>query len=287
MPGASAISCVLHSASRSDPMNFLFRRFSARTLLTIIFLSMGVALPYSTQQTQQPTAIELSKKETVASAFLRSMAFQEYQVRSAAEAMPEELYTYRPAEGKFKDQKPEFGPAEMRTFAEQIKHVACANFGFASELNGDKPPEGCDKGGPDPAKTKRELLIYLRNSFAVIRKSFTAINAKNQFDPIEGPYAGPNTRMGLALVVIWHNADHYGQMIIYLRLNGIVPPASRGNPPALSGNYRDFAAFSSFVHKRPISRACTFMCNNEYLHIFVQAGILGKGALCLPQSTRC
>jgi len=218
-------------------MNFLFRRFSARTLLTIIFLSMGFALPSSTQQTQQPTAIELSKKETVASAFLRSMASQEYQVRSAAEAMPEELYTYRPAEGKFKDQKPEFGPAEMRTFAEQIKHVACANFGFASELNGDKPPEGCDKGGPDPAKTKRELLIYLRNSFAVIRKSFTAINANNQFDPIEGPYAGPNTRMGLALVVIWHDADHYGQMIIYLRLNGIVPPASRPSPPPVKDTY--------------------------------------------------
>src|SRR5258708_22320078 len=103
MPGASAISCVLHSASRSDPMNFLFRRFSTRTLLTIIFLSMGFALPSSTQQTQQPTPIELSKKETVASAFLRSMAFQEYQGRSATEAMPEEVYTYRPTDGKFND----------------------------------------------------------------------------------------------------------------------------------------------------------------------------------------
>ena len=59
----------------------------------------------------------------------------------------------------------------------------------------------------------------------------------NMFDPIEGPYAGPNTRLGLATVVIWHNADHYDQMIIYLRLNGIVPPASRGNPPALQDNY--------------------------------------------------
>jgi len=58
-------------------MNFLFRLLSARTLLTIIVLSTGFALPASTQQTQQqPTAIELSKKETVATAFLRSMAFQ-------------------------------------------------------------------------------------------------------------------------------------------------------------------------------------------------------------------
>src|SRR6266446_2981497 len=115
-------------------------------------------------QQHEPTAAEMSRKETVASAFLRGIGFQEYQVRSAAEAMPEEKYSYRPAEGKFKNEKPEFGPAEVRTFAEQVKHVACANFAFAAELDGQKPPEGCDKGGPSPAKTKRELLIYLRDS---------------------------------------------------------------------------------------------------------------------------
>src|ERR1700756_4383685 len=218
-------------------MNSPFALFSTRTILTIAFLATAAALPSSSQQPQRPTAIEISKNETVAAAFLRSLAFLEYQVRSAAESMPEELYTFRPAEGNFKNEKPEFGPAEMRTFAEQVKHVACANFAFASELDSQKPPEACDKGGPDPAKTKRELLIYLRNSFVAIRKSFTAITAKNQFDPIEGPYAGPNTRMGLAVAVIWHNADHYGQMIVYLRLNEIVPPASRSNPPPVKDTY--------------------------------------------------
>jgi uncharacterized damage-inducible protein DinB len=186
---------------------------------------------------QQPTAAEISKKETVASALLRGLQYQEYEVRSAAEAMPEEKYGYRPAEGKFKNEKPEFGPAEVRTFAEQVKHVACSNLGFAAELDGQKPPEACDKGGPSPAKTKKELLIYLRDSFAAIRKSLGAIDTKNMFDPIEGPYAGPNTRLGLASVIIWHNADHYGQMLLYLRLNGIVPPASRPNPPKLNETY--------------------------------------------------
>ena len=186
---------------------------------------------------QQPTAAEMSKKETVASAFLRGIGFQEYEVRSAAEAMPEEKYGYRPAEGKFKNEKPQFGPAEVRTFGEQIKHVACANFGFAAEFDGQKPLEACDKGGPSPAKTKKELLIYLRDSFAAIRKSLGAIDAKNMFDPIEGPYAGPNTRLGLATVVVWHAADHYGQMILYLRENNIVPPARRPNPPELQDKY--------------------------------------------------
>jgi len=200
--------------------------------LQLVILGLAAASP-----SQQPTAAELSKKETVASALLRTASLQEYEVRSAAEAMPENLYAYRPAEGKFKSEKPAFGPSEMRTFAEQVKHVACANFAFAAEFDGQRPPAVCDKGGPDPAKTKRELLIYLRNSFAAIGKSFQAINPENQFDPIEGPYAGPNTRLGLAGVVIWHNADHYGQMAVYLRLNGIVPPLSRPNPPPVKDTY--------------------------------------------------
>ena len=180
---------------------------------------------------QQPTAAEMSKNETVASALLRGMKYQEYEIRSAAEAMPEDKYSYRPAEGRFKNEKPEFGPAEVRTFAAQVKHIACSNFGFAAELDGQKPPEACDKGGPSPAHTKKELLIYLRDSFAAIRQSLGAITAQNMYEPIEGPYAGPNTRLGIATVVIWHCADHYGQMTLYLRLNNIVPPASRANPP--------------------------------------------------------
>ena len=186
---------------------------------------------------RRPTAAEMSKKETVASAFLRGFQDQEYEVRSAAEAMPEDKYGYRPAEGKFKNEKQEFGPAEVRTFAQQVKHVACANFAFAAELDGQTPPAACDKEGPSPAKTKKELLIYLRDSFAAVRKSLAAIDAKNMFEPIEGPYAGPNTRLGLANVIVWHNADHYGQMVLYLRENGIVPPASRPNPPELRDSY--------------------------------------------------
>jgi len=201
----------------------------------LLFCSLPLALP--AQDQQRPSAAELSKKETVASALLRIASLQEYEVRAIAEAMPENLYRYQPAEGKFKSEKPAFGPSEVRTFAEQVKHVACANFAFAAEFEGQQPPAVCDKGGPDPAKTKRELLIYLRNSFLAIQKSLQGIKPENQFDPIEGPYAGPNTRLGLAGVVIWHNADHYGQMVVYLRLNGIVPPASQPNRPPIKDTY--------------------------------------------------
>jgi hypothetical protein len=115
--------------------------------------------------------------------------------------------------------------------------VACANFAFAAEFDGQRPPAACDKGGPSPAKSKKELLIYLRDSFVAIHKSLGALDAKNMFDPIEGPYAGPNTRPGLATVVVWHAADHYGQMTLYLRENGIVPPASRTARPPVQDKY--------------------------------------------------
>lgn len=183
---------------------------------------------------RQPTSAELSRVETPGKALVRQFEGQEYEVRSAAEAMPAEKWSYRPAEGMFKNEKPEFGPAEVRTFAEQVKHVACSNFAFAAELDGTKPPDACDKGGPSPAKTRSELLVYLRDSFAALKKSLSAITVKNMYHPMDGPYATPNTRLGLAEVCIWHAADHYGQMTIYLRLNGIVPPTSRPNPPPLS-----------------------------------------------------
>lgn len=186
----------------------------------------------STAPQHQPTAAEMSRSETPGKALSRQWRYQEYELRSAAEAMPADKWDYRPTAGMFKNEKPEFG-AELRTFAEQVKHVACANFAFAAELDGAKPPEACDKGGPSPAHTRAELLVYLRDSFAALKKSLSAITAKNMYHPIEGPYAGPNTRLGLAQVCIWHAADHYGQMTLYLRLNGIVPPASRSNLPEL------------------------------------------------------
>jgi hypothetical protein len=228
--------------SRSGWILLLFVAAFAAGIAVVARPLAREANPRSAEQTAQqsaapqrePTAAELSRDETPGKAVMREFADQEYEVRSAAEAMPADKWGYRPAQGLFKKDKPAFGPAEVRTFAEQAKHIACSNFAFAAELDGATPPEACDKGGPSPAKTRAELLVYLRDSFAALKQSLSAITAKNMYDPIEGPYGGPNTRLGLAEVCIWHAADHYGQMIIYLRLNGIVPPTSRSTPPPLS-----------------------------------------------------
>jgi hypothetical protein len=209
------------------------RTMCKASLLGAWLLSVGISL--AAQEQKQPTAAELSKNETPGKAFTRFFGYEEYQFRSAAEAMPEEKWNYRPAPGLFKNEKPQFGPAEERTFAEQVKHVACANFSFAALLDGTNPPADCDKGGPNPAKTRVELLNYLRDSFTALKKSLGAITEKNMYDPIERPT--PNTRLGLGVISIWHVADHYGQVVIYLRENGIVPPASRPNPPELKDKY--------------------------------------------------
>ena len=118
-----------------------------------LLLLLACIVPAMAQQ--QPTSAELSRDETPAKAIMRTFEFQEYDVRSAAEAMPADKWDFRPVQtGQFKNEKPQFGPAEVRTFAEQVKHVACSNFAFAAELDGSKPPEACDKGGPSPAHTR-------------------------------------------------------------------------------------------------------------------------------------
>jgi uncharacterized damage-inducible protein DinB len=137
---------------------------------------------------------------------------------SAAEAMPAEQYDFRPKDGAF---------SNVRTFAEQVKHVACGNYGFFNEIEGKTPPANCGTGGPSPAKTKAELVKYLKDSFEYAHGVLKGLTASNALDPVSGPYGGSSTRLGITTLAVWHASDHYGQLVVYLRMNGIVPPASQ------------------------------------------------------------
>ena len=159
--------------------------------------------------------------KTVATSLNGTWSMEESQFISAADAMPEARYSFAPTVGEFKG---------VRTFAEQVKHVACGNFAFFNEIEGKTPPPGCEKGGPSPAKGKAELIKYLRDSFAYANRVMNTITAQNAMQPVNGPYAAPNSRLGIAVMAVWHVADHYGQVVEYLRMNGIVPPGSRGAP---------------------------------------------------------
>lgn len=91
------------------------------------------------------------------------------------------------------------------------------------KIEGKTPPTDCEKGGPDKAKSKAELLQYLKDSFDYGNRVLSTITAQNAMARVEGRYAGPNTRLGIAVAAVWHIADHYGQIVEYLRMNGIVP----------------------------------------------------------------
>jgi hypothetical protein len=138
----------------------------------------------------------------------------------AAEAMPEEKYGFAPTSGEFKG---------VRTFAQQIKHVAAVNFEVAAAILEEKPPvEIGAEAGPASLTSKADIMKYLKDSFAYVHKAIATINEKNEIETVKSPFGEYRvSRLGLAIEIPAHSYDHYGQMVEYLRLNGIVPPASR------------------------------------------------------------
>jgi uncharacterized damage-inducible protein DinB len=192
-------------------------RFAISALLLAGAATFAIAAPRAAAQDQDAVP------KTIAASVGDALRFTESEFLSAAEAMPAEKYSYIPS-------APGADFKGVRSFAEQVKHVACANYAFFNEIEGKTPPEHCEKGGPSPAKTKAELLQYLRDSIEYADKVVVTLNEKNALDRVDGPYAAPNSKLGIATVAVWHVADHYGQIVYYLRLNGIVPPATQQSP---------------------------------------------------------
>jgi uncharacterized damage-inducible protein DinB len=157
---------------------------------------------------------------TVTQVLDRSVTNMEHEFVPAAEAMPEDKFGFAPTNGEFKG---------VRTFGEQVKHVAAVNYIFGAAILSEKVPVDVgDESGPASMKTKAEILKYLKDSLTYVHKAIATVNEKNLVEPLKSPFGeGSVTRLGLATSVTAHGFDHYGQMVEYLRMNGIVPPASR------------------------------------------------------------
>lgn len=166
----------------------------------------------------RPAIAQQEAPTTIAGSVGYTLNWVEGNFLGIAEAMPEDKYAFVPSNGNF---------AGVRSFAEQVKHVACANFAFFNEIEGKTPPPDCEKGGPDKARTKAELIQYLKSSFDYGNRVLATIDSGNALVRGEGRYAAPNTRLGLAVTAVWHITDHYGQCVEYLRMNGIVPPVTQ------------------------------------------------------------
>jgi uncharacterized damage-inducible protein DinB len=149
----------------------------------------------------------------------RQFSSMEKEFVPAVEAMPADKFDFAPTNGEFKG---------VRTFAQQAKHVAAVNYMLGAALLGEKPPIDLKgENGPDDIKTKDQVVKFVKDSFAYTHKGLATLNDKNAVEMIDGPFGDKGSRLSLANVTIWHSFDHYGQMVVYLRMNGIIPPASR------------------------------------------------------------
>jgi hypothetical protein len=195
-----------------------------------IFLLMAVLISTATASgqptnTAAPASVpqaQPSPPPTIASAVDSEISNIERQIIDVAEAMPEDKYNFSPESLNI----PGSDFKGVRTFAVQVKHVAASNYFMWSHLTGDKLPEGLKDGnGPENLKTKAEIIKFLQDSFALGHKAAATLTTENVLQTADG---SKSSRLHLAPFGVAHAFDHYGQMVEYLRMNGIVPPASRG-----------------------------------------------------------
>jgi hypothetical protein len=145
----------------------------------------------------------------------------ESEVVSLAEAMPEDKYDFSPTDWQFKG---------VRTFSQQMTHIAAINYMVSAGALGEKNPSdaGAGENGPESIKGKDAVVKYLKDSFAYAHKAAAAMTTANALDLMPPPFGKEKMpRMGILSVVSWHTFDHYGQSVVYARMCGIVPPASR------------------------------------------------------------
>jgi uncharacterized damage-inducible protein DinB len=188
-----------------------------------LLLAWGSALLAQTGTAEQAgngaARLDALREKHALQIFLRSV---EQQIVSAADAMPATKYGYAPTEGEFKG---------VRTFGQQVKHLAATNHILAAAALGEDPPaDAGDEAGPETVRTKAEIIDYLNGSFAHLGKAIDAIG--DQKLPIKGSPISPlpadaSTRLAFTVESLIHAFDHYGQMVEYLRANGVVPTASR------------------------------------------------------------
>ena len=137
-----------------------------------------------------------------------------------AEKMPEENYGMRPG-----------AQTEVRTFGQQVTHVAFYNFLWCSQAKGEKNP---NPGNLDKLTSKADIMKVLNDAFAYCDTAYNALTDASGAETIditqENGRQTRNLRMGLLTLNYGHNNEIYGSMVVYLRMKNIVPPASEPRP---------------------------------------------------------
>lgn len=195
-----------------------------RTLCLCAVLSFAVGA--TAQATAKPAA-KPAPAPSMSGAIDREISMLEREFVSAAEAMPDDKFNFSPTSLNINGSEYK----GVKTFAEEVRHVAATNFQLWDAVTGDKPPiESTEDNGPPSLKTKAEIIQYLKDSFALGHKAAQSLTSENALALVPNPFGqGQTTKIFCTTFAVAHAFDHYGQMVEYLRMNGIIPPASRGN----------------------------------------------------------
>lgn len=192
--------------------------------IAVLLVAITFVLPALAQGSRSGAAGNLAQAQspqTMTSTVDQEVSAIEKLIVGAAEAMPEDKFNFSPESLNIQgsDYK------GVRTFAGEVKHIAASNYFLWSGLTGDKLPDGLKDGnGPETIKTKADILRFLKDSYALGHKAAATLTAENSMETVG---RRKSTRLYLATFGVAHAYDHYGQMVEYLRMNGIVPPASR------------------------------------------------------------
>ena len=150
----------------------------------------------------------------------------EREVVALVQAMPADKFDFAPTNGTF---------TGVRTFALQARHDATMIWRISASVLGEQPPldTGPGDNGPDALKTKEQIVEYFKGAVAYAHKAMSSMTQQNMLDQVRSPFGpGMTTRLAAAAFLGLHSYDHYGQMVVYARMNGVVPPASAPRGPA-------------------------------------------------------
>jgi DinB superfamily len=187
-------------------------------------LGMGSLVATAQMKNPLPAGPPVGTAATPSAALDSQLSLIELEMMGAVKAMPADKFAFAPSAAIFvPGQKTEF--PKVRTFAEQVTHVAEANYFFASLVSGVKPD--VDTKGLEKLTGKDEVVAALAASFVFSHKAVATLTPENAFVVVKSPEPGFATHATMASFLVEHAYDHYGQMVEYLRMNAIVPPASQ------------------------------------------------------------
>jgi uncharacterized damage-inducible protein DinB len=180
----------------------------------VLILSLGVWAPVARTQEIAKKDAPLKPALSPSQAVLESWNDIGRKLIAMAEDFPEDKYDFKPT------------PAQ-RTFAEQLLHATGANYFFTNLTLGQKPPAEEDPKR-DQFKTKADVVAFVKKSFADGAAAIKTKGDKGMSDLVVDPYSNQQVRVSdMAYGFIEHSGEHYGQLAVYYRIAGLVPPESR------------------------------------------------------------